>query len=74
MEDLDGATKLKIHRRSCWYYQRHLRTPLTYTTKWHQVNDLTSAKQTARELSKKYKKGWKLAKCCMRDHIPRLSP
>lgn len=62
MEDLKGATKVKIHQKTCTYFINHIATT---TTKWHLVDDLETARKKAKEISKDYRKGWKMAECCM---------
>lgn len=63
MEDLLGATTVKIHLKSCGYFTNHLATE---TTRWHSVKDLNTATRKAQEISRNYKRGWKKAKCCLK--------
>ena len=62
-EDLKNATHVKIHLSSCGHYKKHLSTS---TTKWHNASSLQAAESKARQISKKYGKGWRRAKCCIK--------
>ena len=64
MEDLLGATEVKIHLETCSYYQGN--SGDTTTTKWHKAGSLAEAENVASSISKRYSKGWKKAECCMR--------
>jgi len=64
MEDLVGATAVKIHLKSCGFFARH---SYTETTRWHSAKDLNSAIRKAQEISRRYKKGWRKAKCCFKN-------
>lgn len=60
-EDLINATEVKIHSKNC----PHLNSKPTETTQWHKCSSLEEAENKANEISKKYNKGWRRAKCCL---------
>ena len=62
-EDFANAEAVMIHLRTCGHYTK--REPTT-TTKWYTVNTYAKAESLAREISKKYNKGWRKAKCCIK--------
>lgn len=61
-EDLANATPVKIHVETCRYVNRRGDTT---TTKWHGPYDYNEAEKIAENLSRKYSKGWRAAKCCL---------
>ena len=62
-EDLENADPVMIHLKTCGHYTKHVATK---TTKWHEVDDYEQAESLADEISKKYNKGWRKAKCCIK--------
>lgn len=62
-EDTLDATEIKIHKNSCGYYKRQLENN-SNTTIWHKGFDLESAINEAKNMSSRYKKGWKIVECC----------
>jgi len=64
MEDVLNTSEIKIHLKTCSVYQNNPND--STTTKWHKADSFAEAEHLANELSKKYKKGWKKAECCMR--------
>lgn len=63
-EDLKNATSVKIHFKNCGHYLKHVPTS---TTKWHKARHIKDAEKKAKEISKQYGKGWRHAKCCIRN-------
>ena len=62
-EDLANAVPVMIHLKTCGHYTKH---EPTETTKWHEVDDYEQAESLAEKISKKYNKGWRKAKCCIK--------
>jgi len=62
-EDLGNAEAVMIHLKTCGHYTN--RGPTT-TTVWHSVNNYKKAESLAEKISKKYNKGWRKAKCCIK--------
>lgn len=58
-----GNSKIEIHLDTCATFQNSSESS---TTKWHDVNMISDAEQTAKQLGKRFNKEWKKADCCMK--------